>query len=165
MEDVITLTGSVMDGQLRVVASVAESLIANTTRERALELYRGEVELPGRVSVSDGLSPIPNLRDLRVGQTWLFQTYRPVPFGRPLQLARATVQREEILDWHEQRRRVRYVVMDYEDGASPSAARQPYGELWVEPDGTVLKQRLRVADATIEFLRLAELPDGFEEGR
>ena len=165
LRDLVTLTGTALDGRLHVVASVAESLIAGSTKQTKLELYRGEVDLPGRMSVADALAPIPHLRNLRVGQTWLFQTYRPVPFGRPLQLARAKVQREEMLDWHGQRRLVRRVVLRYEEGASPNAVRQPYSEVWVEPDGTVLKQRLRIANLTVEFFRLAEVPRQFEESR
>jgi hypothetical protein len=165
IRELVTLTGMAVDGKLQVVASAAESFGGGPGKPARRELYRGEVELPARMSVAGTLSPVANLRNLRVGQEWMFQAYRPVPFRRPLQLARAEVEGEEVLDWQGQRCFVRHVVLRQAQGASPSAAQEPFGQLWVQRDGTVLKQRLRLANLTIDLIRLPKLPRQFQELR
>jgi hypothetical protein len=165
MREVATLSGTALDGKVQFVASVAEPLGGGSGSAARREIYRGQLDLPNHISVSGTLSPFGNLAHLRVGQRWTFQALRPVPFGQPLQLAQAEVDREEVLDWNGQSCTVRRVVLRHGRGASPSAAQEAFGHLWVRPDGTVLKQRLRMANLTFDFLRLPELPRRLEEQR
>ena len=163
--DLLQFTGSVLSGRLQIVATMRGTLGDDRADTRPIEIYRGHVELPPSALVADTLSPTPRLRNLHVGQSWTFQAYRPVPYGRPLQLVRAHVEEEGVIVWNGQARDVWCVVFHYADGAHPSAAREPFSRLWVELDGTVLKQRLRMASLEVDFVRLPEALHLFEELR
>ena len=115
----LTLTGTALDGRLHLVMTAHEGLGEMPPGAIGLELYRGDVELPSRMSTASLLSPLTNLRNLRMGQTWMFQAYRPVPFGPPVQLARAEVEGEELMDWQDRRELVRHVVIRYVEQAQP----------------------------------------------
>lgn len=116
------------------------------------ELLRQELPIAADALLSDTLAPQPNMRDLRVGQVWTVQSYRPFPPNQPLRTLVAKVEREEIVPWEGDAEPM--VVVTYRDASQVlTVAAGPLVELWVRRDGMVAKQRLRMGNLEIDFTR------------
>jgi len=120
------------------------------------EVDRREVALPKGAVVSDAFSPQSRLSKLYVGQTWTFPAYRFTLWGNPVQIIKATVKNEENISWNGDSVRTFHVVQRRGGGLGISLTREPVGQLWVQPDGTVLQQKFRVANLRFTFVRLAD---------
>lgn len=158
VSDLLRLSGAVRDDKLEVVATVAAGWDGGPPAGSRHELYRGQLELAPGVLVADRLAPAGRLRSLRVGETWTFRAYRPVPIGRSLQTVRATVIGEEVMVWNGVPCEVLVVVFHDAGAIQPRAAREPMGRLWVRADGSVLKEQHRLAGVLLEFVRLPGPP-------
>lgn len=117
-------------------------------------IYRDkEIHLPPDALLADSFSPRPKMANLRVGQTWTFQSYQPMMPHNPLTLIQAEVEREELLEWNGQIVRTRKVAFRRDSGSGISSTRKPISEVWVRRDGTVLRQDLILANVKVQFVR------------
>ena len=150
MPDLLTIVGQVSENTLDVSAQV------QTEPGKTTEIFRDrEFRLPPDALVADTFSPRPRLANLRVGQTWTFQSYRPFMPHSPLQLIEAEVEHEELVEWNGKMVRARKVVFRQDSGSGISSTRSPLSETWVMLDGTVLRQDVRLANLKVQFVRRA----------
>jgi hypothetical protein len=70
-----------------------------------------------------------------------------------LQIVQAEVEKEDIVVWDGDLVSTFVVVYRGEAGTGLTAAREPFSRLWVRPDGTVIKQELKLSSLRIEFVR------------
>jgi len=110
-------------------------------------------EAPRNALVSDSMSPRPKLPNLRLGQKWTFQTYRPLAAGE-IAIVEAHVERKETIRYDGEAVDTHVVVYRNDAGSGFSLAREPIGQLWVRDDGAVLRQEVRVVGLKILFERL-----------
>ncbi len=125
------------------------------------EIYHDQVRLPPDVLVADTFSPRPKLANLRQGQTWTFQSYRPLMPHDPLTLIAATVEAEQLIGWNGQLVKTNVVTYRGDAGSGLSSTRTPISRAWVAKDGTVLRQEIMLASIRVQFVRL---PDDVESG-
>ncbi len=117
------------------------------------EFSRHEVNLPANALIGDVFSPQPRLANLHVGQRWTFPIYRPFPLAFQTEIIEAHVEREMNMFYEDQVVPVRQVVFRREAGSGISAAQEPTGCMWVDYDGTVLHQEVRLANVRLRFRR------------
>lgn len=116
------------------------------------KLLTREFELPSEAFVSDAFSPPTELVNLRVGQSWHYHTYRALSPNQPLQRVEANVESVVEIGWHGRQVTV-FVVALRNVQNDLSVADEEIGKMWVNSDGTVLKQSLRFGNLEILFLR------------
>ena len=150
----IRLQGTVYDDQLVVKAylTLGKDPIRDEAHEPLKEL---RLRLPENRLLTNSLAPRSQFENLRVGQTWTFETYNPLFPTQPMQTVQATVIGKEMLQQGEERQRTFHVVYERatDDGLS---VERGLGDLWVKPDGVVVRQRLTWGTLTLMFDRLPE---------
>ena len=153
LEDLLQIVGRVQDDKLDLTAHV------RSTSDEPKEIFRRRsLSLPPNALVADSFSPRPRLADIRVGQTWTFQSYQPLMPHSPLTVIEATVEGEELIDWNGQMVRTRKVVFRKDSGSGISSTRRPISESWVMHDGNVLRQDLWLANVKVQFVRNESKP-------
>lgn len=157
LTDCIILRGTVLDDTLQLVAYL--KLPATGTEEEASPkpVHKGEIKLPPDSLVADSLSPRSRFGSLRVGQSWTFQSYRPLAPTRPLQAVEATVESREEIRWNGQAIRAHHIVYRRPESAVLSL-NQELGHVWVRPDGVVIRQAMNWGSVVLTFERLADSP-------
>jgi hypothetical protein len=144
MEDAIRLRGTVEENRLKVEIRAGGELMV--TRD---------LDLPSDAILNDTFSPQTQLPGLRIGQKWTVPTYSLLsPYNSPVEILTARVVDMERLFWAGDTVRAWLVVYHSEDGAAVEDRHSLRGRLWVRPDGTVLKQEVRLLNATMTFVRM-----------
>ena len=146
LREVISVTGVVEGSEMTV-----------TVRSRDFS-YKTDIAIDPKTLEGDSLSPRTQLPGLHEGQTWTVEVCSPLRYpNRPLEILQAKVERLEQLHWNG--RAVRVWLVEYHDnpGYRLSSAKKPRGRLWVQLDGTVLKQEKAMFNSTMTFIRM--LPD------
>jgi hypothetical protein len=151
--DLIQLKGSVRDGELfvRAYLGVEQGESALTTEP----VYQATLPLPPEKIVVDSLSPRPRFGQLHVGQRWQFESYNPLAPTQPLQTLEAHVTERRALRYDGQEVMTLLVVYRAADDGGLSL-QQDLGEVWVTPEGSVLRQTFRWGQMTLEFERLPD---------
>lgn len=145
VKDVIVVSGSMEEGQLRLVVRSGEFS------------YETEIPIQSHALLSDSLSPQTKLPGLHLGQTWKVRTYSPLRApNSPVELLEATVETMEPIVWGGEQLDVWLVVYRSAPGSGLSNARSPRGRLWVRRDGTVLKQEVHFFNSAMAFVRLSD---------
>ncbi|MEZ6118129.1 MAG: hypothetical protein R3C28_16380 [Pirellulaceae bacterium] len=155
-QDVIKLYGAVHDDQLQV--KVRSKLLSDSLQEDSdgggyRQLYETVVQIPPGQLVADSLSPQPRLGRLKVGQSWSFQSYRPLSITGGMDTIWATVDEKTTVDWQGQDRPVHIVRFRRNYQRALSAEEEPIGQLWVDEDGEVLQQQMQVGGLQVLFVR------------
>ena len=145
----VTVEGRVIDDLLHIVARAPAS-------DDPIELFRDQVQLPPAGLVADTFSPRPHLAQLKVGQSWIIQSYRPFLPHSPLELIEATVEREEVIEWRGQIVRTMRVAYRRDAGSGLTTAREPVSQMWVRRDGEVLRHDVQLATVRMQFIRFPE---------
>lgn len=154
MPQFIDLDGRVSQkGKLQLVAT-ARYGVATPGEPPPQVKYRHELDLPRDALVADSLSPRGELKGLRVGQRWTIPIYRPFPPNSPVQILLARVESSDYIQWNGEVVHTMVVVYHDEAGSGIGTARAPIGRMWVEPDGTVLRQELMLSNLKLLFERL-----------
>ena len=148
LEDLLHVQGIVKEEKLDLRSSV------RTGSKPKQIFHKKEIHLPPDALLTDSFSPRPKLANLHVGQTWTFQSYQPLMPHSPLTLIQANVEREELLEWNGQMVRTRKVAFSRDSGSGISSTRKPVAELWVQRDGTVLRQDVMLASVKVQFVRV-----------
>lgn len=130
--------------------------------------YPTRLYLASDALLGDVLSPQPRLPNLRVGQTWTVPVYSPFAApNQPVEVLKATVEREETIVWGGQGVRTRLVVYRGDEGAGVGSGREWRGKSWVRGDGIVLRQEARLNQHLLRFELVAPeepLPLGIFRG-
>jgi hypothetical protein len=141
----VVISGEVVDRNLKLVVQVGELR------------YRTERYLPPDSLIADTFSPYTQLPNLREGQKWTQPVYSPFrPPYNPLVVLQATVERIETIDWNGERVKTHLVVYRADEGVGVGGAANQQGRVWVDMDGTVLRQELPVMDSRLTFERLPD---------
>jgi hypothetical protein len=120
------------------------------------QIFHHTMHLPPEILLTDSVSPRPELKHLRVGQTWTLPVYRAFPPNQPVQVVQATVERHEIIFWEGVDIETLLVVYHSDSGAEIQAARSALGKEWVRSDGTIVRQEVSLAGMRIQFERLGD---------
>ena len=134
--------------------TVEQSDLRLSVRSRELS-YQTSIPIDPNTLLGDSLSPQTQLPGLREGQTWNVEVCSPLHYpNRPLEILQAKVQGVENLRWNE--RDVPTWLVEYHgnSGFELGRDRKPRGRLWVDLDGTVLKQEMALFDSTMTFVRM-----------
>ena len=151
LNELLRIDGLVQDDTLDLAARL------KSDGENATEVYRKkELKLPPDAMVADTFSPRPQLANLKLGQTWTFQSYQPFMPHSPLTLIEARVVGEELIEWNGMMTRAKKVVFQKDSGSGISSTRRPVSETWVTDDGTVVRQDLWMANVKVQFVRLPQ---------
>ncbi len=155
LEQLVRIQGLVLDGKLRVRAYVH---VPQGEGEMSADSLVSDMNLPlpsGHI-VADDLTPRPRFVGLRLGQSWQFETYRPLAPNSPLQLVEATVAKRESLNWNGRSEPVYRI--DYHRPASEGlSVNRHLGSVWVlAKEGTAIRQTVRFGGRVLRFERLAD---------
>jgi len=156
LRDFIRLQGSVVDGELGLIALMNEG-VEKGGRPRYREIFpKKEIPLPRNALMADAFSPRPKLANLHEDQRWTFPVFRPFPPTRPVEIVQAKVERHADMKWDGRSQRTFMVVYRSQAGTGITASREPVGRLWVWEDGTVLRQEVRITALRFTFERLTD---------
>ncbi len=112
---------------------------------------------PNRQMLEDALSPQTRLPGLRQGQKWTVELYSPwSTVERPTEILEATVEGRELLMIDARLVDAWLVVYRNDAGSRAAGDEQPRARLWVDADGTVWKQQVRLFDSMLTFTRLPD---------
>ncbi len=118
-------------------------------------IYKDEAYLASDALVGDSLAPQTHLPGLRAGQTWTVPAYSPFrPPNNPIEILQATVEPLKSMSYNGRVEDVWLVEYRSDPGSGIGHHGAPRERLWVRRDGTVLRQQVRLFDATITFTRL-----------
>jgi hypothetical protein len=141
----VVISGKVVDRDLKLVVQVGELR------------YQTERYLPPDSLIADTFSPYTQLPNLREGQQWTQPVYSPFrPPYNPLVVLQATVERTETIRWNGERVKTRLVVYRADEGVAVGGTANQQGRVWVDMDGTVLRQEVPVMDSRLTFERLPD---------
>ncbi|MCA9103181.1 MAG: hypothetical protein KDA63_18630, partial [Planctomycetales bacterium] len=141
----VVISGEVVGRNLEVVVHVGDLR------------YHADRYLPPDSLVADTFSPYTRLPNLRVGQQWTQPVYSPFrPPYSPLVVLHACVEQTEEIEWNGQEVETHVVVYRSDEGTSVGSAGNQQGRVWVDMQGTVLRQELPVMDSRLTFERLSE---------
>lgn len=151
VRDLMRVEGTVDGSRMEVVVYGRTS--PGHKAEGPREIYRQKVELPSRAMIGDSFSLQSRLANLRVGQRWTFPVYRPFPPGSQPEIIEAHVARNSSMHYEGGNVPVLQVVFRRGAGSGISAAQEPTGCMWVDHDGTVLQQEVRLVNVSLRFRR------------
>lgn len=152
--ELFRLKGQVKDTTLRLDV-IAGNNLTTDEQQPGDSLFQKEFELPPDAFVADALTPQSRLADLQVGQTWRFRAYRAFPPQSPFRIVVATVDRVEMMAWEDIVEPVSVVSFADGGGSGLTAASEPFSQLWVRDDGTVLRQQMQLGNVQVDFVRQA----------
>ena len=141
LDRVIRLDGVIEGSRLKLVVQLGDIV------------YPTEVALPAGALVDESLSPQTHLPGLHEGQTWTVPSYSLFrPPGSKAEILRAAVEGHEWIAWEGHMEQCWLVV--YRSGSDTDLdGIPPQQKLWVQADGTVLKQEIMLLDLTLTFVR------------
>lgn len=118
--------------------------------------YTTQIHLPADALLGDSLSPQTQLPGLHLGQTWTAPSYSPLrPPNSPVEILRATVEREVKFSWAGHTHEAWLVTYRAESGLSFFDHSRPQAKLWVRRDGTVLQQEISLLESPLRFTRMS----------
>lgn len=119
--------------------------------------YETEMRMPPQAMLSDALSPQSTLPGLQQGQTWTVKLYSPLrPPTSPVEILQARVEGLEPMLWNGRPVDTWLVTYRADSGSVLGGSDRPRTRLWVDPQGTVLKQESIVLDSVMTFVRLSD---------
>jgi hypothetical protein len=150
-EDFLVLSGNTdANGTLTFEARMFDG----TANGSGTQILKREIKLPPGALVGDAFAPRPELKNLKVGQSWTVPVYRPFPPGSRPQIIQATVKRLETIPWDGHEVETMLVLYRSEAGSSINIASDPIGKEWVRSDGTVVRQEVIFSGLKFQFDRL-----------
>ncbi len=149
----VRLQGTVREAELLVRAYVILPQAGPGAEKKPV--YQTRLPLPPDKIVLDSLSPRPRFGQLRVGQRWTFETYNPLLPARPLQSVEAHVLERRVLRQFDRDVATFHVVYEQSNEDGLSLARD-MGDVWVTPEGEVVRQSMRWGQMVLAFDRLPD---------
>lgn len=127
----------------------------------ASNLVEKEIQLPRGETMGNGLAPRSKMKNLKIGQSWTMPVYRPFPPDSPVEVMQARVERYELIHSGGKGVNAMRIVFRNQAGTGISASREPVAIVWVDDDGTVIQQEVKISGVT--FLFTLERGDAKEE--
>ena len=115
-----------------------------------------DIYLPPNALVEDSLTPQTKLPGLREGQRWSVPIYSPLRPMQTVEILQAAVERSELISWGGEVIDCWVVTYRNDAGAGLGGQVPPRGCVWVRHDGTVLKQEMKLFEASLVFVRLTD---------
>ena len=150
---VFEMTGTRQKGGLLVEVLPSEILARDGWTE---PIFSSVISVPDDTLIVDAFSPYSELTNLRVGKRWQMRSYRAFPPTQPIRVVDANVERTEMIMWEGDITTCYVVGFVDADTSGPTAAATSLGQMWVDDDGTVLKQSLWVGGVKLEFTRKSQ---------
>jgi hypothetical protein len=157
--DFLVLSG---DTDAKGILSLEARMFDGTSGGSGGQILKRKIELPPGALVGDALAPRPELKNLKVGQSWTLPVYRPFPPGSRPQIIQAIVKRLQTISWEGNEVETMLVVYRSEAGSNINIASDPIGREWVRSDGTVIRQEVMFSGLKFQFERL---PAGRQDSR
>lgn len=131
--------------------------------ELVLKLQTGEVTtesrqaVPARSLLANELIPEPKLIQVYVGRKWQQEVYSPFrPPSNPMEIVQAEVVEETWIEHRGERVRVRKIEYRTLPPAGVASSNTLRSVVWVNDEGTVLRQDMYLMDARLRFERCSE---------
>jgi hypothetical protein len=131
--------------------------------ELVLKLQTGEVTtesrqaVPARSPLANELIPEPKLLQVYVGRKWQQEVYSPFrPPSNPMEIMQAEVVEETWIAHRGDRVRVRKIEYRTLPPAGVASSNTLRSVVWVNDEGTVLRQDMYLMDARLRFERCSE---------
>jgi len=119
--------------------------------------FDAEVPVPRDALLGDAISPQSRLPGLRERQRWTVESYSPLrPPSSPKELLYASVESRQPFFWNGRKLDTFLVVYRTDAAEAVGGAGAVRAKLWVQPDGTVIKQQMVLFRSTLSFLRMNE---------
>lgn len=118
---------------------------------------KAQIPLDADTLLHDAISPTTCLPNLYEGQTWTVSVLTPLKYpNSPHEILLAKV--EGLRRIHHEGRITDVWLVTYHNnpGKKLSTETKPRTQLWVRPDGVVIKQEMSILNSTMTFLRLAD---------
>lgn len=142
---------------VKMRGTVEGAKMALWVRVGDLPPFDAEVPVPRDALLGDALSPQSRLPGLRERQNWTVESYSPLrPPNSPKELLYASVESRLPFYWKGRRMDTFLVVYRTDAAEAVGGAGAVRAKLWVQPDGTVMKQQLILFRSTLTFLRMSE---------
>jgi hypothetical protein len=133
--------------------------------ELVLKLQTGEVThesrypVPARALLASELIPEPKLLQAYVGRKWQQEVYSPFrPPSSSMEIMQAEVVEESWIEHRGERVRARKIEYRTLPPAGVPSSNTLRSVVWVDDEGTVLRQDMRLVDAKLRFERCTEPP-------
>lgn len=137
------------------VRGVIEGSMVSLNLNSGTFKYETEMSIPRNAMLDDALSPQAHLPGLRQGQKWTLKLYSPLrPPGSPAEILQAEVEGVQPMRWNNRAVDTWLVTYRGDPGSILGGSDEPVQTLWVDPDGSVLKQQATLFDMTVTFVRL-----------
>ncbi|MDA0659874.1 MAG: hypothetical protein O2931_08320 [Planctomycetota bacterium] len=145
---VLKVEGQVAGNQLTVRVLLPPEDVSHDWRE----LIRRTITFRPTDRLASDFSPSWRYSKLKVGDEWTLPIYRLFPPNNPIQMVRASVQNEELLEWNGESVMAKVILLMPHSGHSPTVSQQQQlGRMWVNQEGTVLQQEARLGQAVIRL--------------
>ncbi len=140
---------------VRMRGTVDGAKMALWVRVGDLPPFDAEVPVPRDALLGDALSPQSRLPGLRERQSWTVESYSPLrPPNSPKELLYANVESRQPFFWKGRKLDTLLVVYRTDAAEAVGGAGGVRAKLWVQPDGTVMKQQMVFFRSTLTFLRM-----------
>ena len=139
--NVLRLSGAVVDNELRLVPEVMSKV----------SLPAIKIPIAAETQLAESLSPQSRLMGLRLGQAWSMPVFSPLQPATPVEILQAVVAREEPIFWNG--RTWNTLVVEYRKSSGAGGPQEIRGQMWVRPDGLVLKQQAALLTSQLVFVR------------
>lgn len=144
---VLRVEGTVTGNELTVWVLIP----TDDPSHRWRELLRRTIRFRPTDRMADAFSPSVRYSKLKVGDEWTLPIYRLFPPNNPIQLVRASVQNEELIEWNGNSHLAKVIVLLPYSGQTPTVSQQQLGRMWVNQYGTVLQQEARLGQSVIRL--------------
>jgi hypothetical protein len=123
-----------------------------------------ELPLPDN-KVRDNFSPEMELRGLRLGQSWTIVSYSPLTLPNPLEIIQgraptevlfAKVEEQVPMKWNGKSELMWVVVYRSDPNEGPGSDKNLRNRLWIDGDGTVVRQEVFWDNNCLSFDRMSE---------
>lgn len=128
--------------------------------ELRLAVHYGEVKpfettlQVGNALLNDSISPQSRLPSLREGQEWTVEMYSPLRRNDPREILQARVESVAPIQWNGSPVKTWVVVYRGDPGSALGGTDDVRGRMWVDRDGTVLRQQAMLLGSALTFDRL-----------
>lgn len=141
--DAIKIDGEIVGPDLKLSVRYGET----TPKEIVVPAPRGAM-------LSDSMSPQSHLPGLKEGQNWTIAVYKPfAALEHPTEILHATVERKVEIAVDGRQIRAWLVVYRSDPGAAAGGEGSERAKLWVQEDGAVVKQELKILGRGLTFTR------------
>ena len=125
-------------------------------QSKSLFQLKRSLKLPAGTLVGDTLSPKGRMENLQVGQRWTIPVYRGFPPTKEVEIIEARVLKHQEIGWQGNLIETKLVEYLPDAGTGLTSAREPIGRAWVDLQGRIIKQELKLGHLSFMMIRLPD---------